>query len=225
METLPQPPEPHVFPCEHCKEPMALWDWGSHPINSPDLPQARCSACLIKAAAEIPKEQDSHWPPLRTWMHVERQQSLNHRMRRSVGEPPGTVIACQVELRDRNDPSLGHLAYLFAVCVDWWDQSWPQLVMPWRLSWQRVAVVLGAHVLASPDIPASWRFLWQWHDPAHQETLIMDPPDRPLTKNQVLKLNRARGAFYTLQDNRGRPPVSGMSSTSTRHRMTQWLCC
>jgi hypothetical protein len=65
---------------------------------------------------------------------------------------------------------------------------------------------LGAHVLAAGDIPASWRFLWQWHDPGHQETLILDPPDRSLTKDQVLLLNKARGAFYTFQDNRGRTP-------------------
>jgi len=127
-------------------------------------------------------------------------------MRRSIGEPPGTVIAWQVDIRDRRDPKLSHPATVYAVCVDWWHQDCPQLVLPWRLSFESLLVVLGAHVLASGDIPASWRFLWQWHDPRHQETLILDPPDASLTKDQVLRLNKARGAFYTFQEIRGRTP-------------------
>jgi hypothetical protein len=116
------------------------------------------------------------------------------------------VIAWEVNLRDRSNPLLTHPATIYAVCVDWWGQDWPQLVLPWRLSWESLAVVLGAHVLAAGDIQASWRFLWQWHDPGHQETLILDPPDASLTKDQVLRLDKARGAFYAFQEKRGRTP-------------------
>jgi hypothetical protein len=127
-------------------------------------------------------------------------------MRRSIGEPPGTVIAWEVTKRDLNDPSRAHPTTLYAVCVDWWAQDWTQLVFPWRLSWDSLLVVFGAHVRAAGITSASWRFLWQWHDPGHQETLILDPPDASLTKEQVLRLDKARGAFYTLQEKRGRPP-------------------
>lgn len=206
METVPQLPQPHVFTCELCGEPMDLWDWKTHPIATADLPPAHCSACLVRAAEEIPKEQDRKWPPLRQWMFVDYAQQLHHKMRRSIGEPPGTVIAWEVTKRDLNEPSLEHPTVLYAVCVDWWDENWPQLVLPWRLAWGPYIVVFGAHVLVSGDVAASWRFLWQWHDPSHRETLVLDPPDAPLTKEEVRGLDKARGAFYTLHGNRGRPP-------------------
>src|SRR5829696_9218926 len=205
METLPQLPEPHRFTCDGCREPMDLWDWGSHPVDTADLPPAHCSSCLVGAAAEIPKEQETLWP-IRQWMFVNYEQQLHHRMRLSIGEPPGTTIAWEVRLPDQNDLSLSYLATIYAVCVNWWHQDWPQVVRPWRQSWESRLVVLGAHVLASSDISASWRLLWQWHHPGHQETLILDPPDASLTKDQVHRLNKARGAFYTFHDNRGRTP-------------------
>src|SRR4051794_26091141 len=119
METLPQLPDPHRFICDGCGEQMDVWDWGSHPTDTADLPPAQCSSCLVGAAAEIPEAQEPQWP-VRRWMRVGHKQQLHHRMRRSIGEPPGTVIAWQVDLSDRNDLSLRYPAYLYTVCVDWW---------------------------------------------------------------------------------------------------------
>lgn len=204
METLPQLPEPHRFICELCGEPMDVWDWGPHPITA-DLPPAHCSWCLFESI-EVPEDPTRELAQLLRRAVVDHAQQLHHRMRRSIGEPPGTVIAWQVDLRDKNDPSQGHPAYIYAVHVDWWYQDWPQLVLPWQLSWDSLVVVFGAHVLASGDTPASWRFLWQWHDPLHRETLVLDPPDASLSKDQVLRLNKARGAFYAFQEQRGRTP-------------------
>jgi hypothetical protein len=202
METLPQLPEPHLFHCERCGEPMDLWDWGSYSVTTADLPPARCSWCLI----EVPEEPERDVAPFLRRAEVDQAQQLHHRMRRSIGPPPGTVIAWQLDLRDKNDWSQGHPAYLYAVHVDRWYQDWPQLVLPWRLSWDSLTVVFGAHVLAGRGIPASWRFLWQWHDPLHKETLVLDPPDASLSKDQILRLNKARGAFYEFHETRGRTP-------------------
>jgi hypothetical protein len=133
-------------------------------------------------------------------------------MRDIVGQPPGTLIAWYISLFDRSgrlDQRGEPISYptgIYAVCVDRWQDAWPQRRFSWSLDpgspW---LVILGARVIAVPGWgnAGSWLFSWWWPLPNRREVCRLDPPDVSLTDDEAVRLNRARGAFYAFAERRG----------------------
>jgi hypothetical protein len=211
-------PEPRGWTCEHCEQPMNLWDWGHQTWGSQtsELPasvitrvRALCSACLV----ELALINHAHYGE--SAFLVDYMQRWHHQMWFRVGEPPGTLIAWQVGLPDRagrSNPDGSPVSYeacIYAVLVDWWNDEWPQLRYPWSAAADSShLVVLGARVLARPDTQGrntqcSWIFRWLWPNPAWPEACLLDPPSADLTDDDAVRLNRARGAFYAFAERRG----------------------
>jgi hypothetical protein len=220
MESLAQIPQPHIWQCEECGEPLQLWYWGSYypptldSANAIIPPPARCYACLIDQTA--PEHKGFvHW-----------LQSIHHDMRDAVGEPPGTLIVWQVPLRnldwesDKSGKQIQYPATIYVVRVDWWDDRWPQRKVPWCPERTPLLVVLGAHVIASGDEgpigEGSWVFSWWWPDPSRREMCRLEPPYVSLTDDEVVRLNHARRAFYAFAGRRGRKPGSRSVGPSTK---------
>ncbi len=207
METLPQP---HVWPCERCGEPIQLWSWGYHPPREHPTeahaqesiipPDALCSPCLVELA---PPDQRAYL----AW-----EQNHHHEMRGLIGDPPGTLIAWRFPLPDRTgrvDASGTPIVYpatIYIVRVDWWNCSWPQFKGWWGPeNASPLLVTFGARVIAGgPQLSrASWVFLWSWTQPEKSEICRLDPPNTSLTDSEAVDLNHARAAFYTFEERRG----------------------
>jgi hypothetical protein len=160
-----------------------------------------CSACLLELA------------PIEQQQFVYLKQHGHHQMWFRVGEPPGTLVAWNVGLSDRgrtaneDEGPMVYEAYVYAVVVDWWREDWPQMrvTVPWGATGSPSlrGVVIGARVIAAPDIPGSWRFRWWWPNPTWPETCSLDPPNADMTDDDAVRLNRARGAFYAFSERRG----------------------
>ena len=86
MDTLPQPT---MFTCERCQEPIPFWDWGQHDVDAATPPTALCPDHLIETA-----------PPEQQWLLRARQVS-HQDMRLCIGKPPGTLVAWEVALSDK----------------------------------------------------------------------------------------------------------------------------
>jgi hypothetical protein len=198
-EPLESVPEPRQWACERCHDPMRVWDWGNHPATTASLPPALCSACLLDLA---PPEQQ---------LFVYVKQHRHHQMWFRVGEPPGTLIAWEVDLPDQGGKvdtdgnPVRYTAYVYVVCVAGWNEDWPQLRVPWDYDSSGQGVILAANVIAAPDIPGSWRLRWWWPNPTWEEGCSLDPPKADLTDDDAVRLNRARRAFYAFSEHRGRP--------------------
>jgi hypothetical protein len=193
---------------------MNVWDWGNQTIeptaSAMTPPTAHCSACLVELAEQgMPA------------FYVEYMQRLHHQMWFRVGEPPGTLVAWQVQLIDwggKVNPDGTPVTYpacIYAVLVDWWNEDWPQRRLPWSLGpASHLLVVLGARVVARPDTEGrhtqgSWIFRWLWPNPAWPETCLLDPPHAYLTDAEAVRLNHARRAFYAWRSRRGAEEGSG----------------
>lgn len=194
-------PEPRLWTCEQCTEPMRVWDWDVHAVGPTVLPPRICSACRLDLAPASEKDQ----------LYEQFRQALHHEMYVSVGEPPGTLVAWDVWLLDRSDRTdasgtrTRYRATVFAVCVDWWNEDWLQMVLPWQPNASEpLGVVLGAHVFGTQSAPCRWRFRWWWPDPSWPEVCELLPSWGKLTDDEAVMLNRARGAFYEFQEERGR---------------------
>jgi hypothetical protein len=153
-------------------------------------------------------------PPSRLREYICWEYSVLHEMRNDVGEPPGTLIAWNVPLPDQGGKPIEFGGTVYLARVDWWDDSWPQKTIPWNQNESSpVLVMLGARVFHPPvgkqPLWASWIFSWWWPRPDRLETCRLEPPDADLTNDEAVRLNRARGAFYTWQSRRGRGPGSG----------------
>jgi hypothetical protein len=162
-----------------------------------------CSDCLVEDAP--PQQKD----------RVYFEQFQHHRMRDLVGQPPGTLIAWYMGLFDRSGKldqrgePISYPAGIYAVCVERWQDAWPQRRFPWSLDPESPwLVILSARVIAVPEWgnAGSWLFSWWWPQPNRREACQLDPPDVSLTDDEAVRLNRARGAFYAWRPRRGRTP-------------------
>jgi hypothetical protein len=162
------------------------------------------------------------------------EQQWDRHMRECMGEPPGTVIVWYLPIFDRSarlDGLGGRIWYPgieYLVCVDWWDDAWPQSTLPWGPDPRSPQLVtLGARVAPAPSFPirmrdwpgeetwllswwlgqwaeqASWVFSWWWPEPERPEICRLDPPRAALKDDEIVRLNHARGAFYTFEERRG----------------------
>jgi hypothetical protein len=190
METLPQPT---LFTCERCQEPIPFWDWVQHEVGTPPPSIALCPDHLIEAA---PPEKQSG---------VELRQYWHDDMRRHLGKPPGTLVAWEVDLPDLSDELVSYQAYVYAVCVDRWDPSWPQKVFPWRPdSWQLIGVILAAMITDKWEGP-SWRLTWSLDEPWLPASCELMFWDSDTTLERAERLMAALGAFRKWRTIQGRP--------------------